>query len=357
MSDPDPTLILGIESSCDETAASVVRDGREVLSSIVASQHDLHEKFGGVVPEIASRAHIERVVPVITEALDAAGVTQEQLSGIAVGHRPGLIGSLLVGVAAAKTMAWTLGKPLLGVDHIKSHLYAAALDDEPIDYPAIGLVVSEGHTSLYDVRGPMDMRLLGRTIDDAVGEAYDKVAAILELGFPGGPIVDKMAQWGEATARFPRTLLDADSLDFSFSGLKTSVLYHVRGQPVGRGRDARFERDASALNDDEKANVCAAFQLAVADVLTKKLKRALDRLAGDGAPPRSLVIGGGVSANSLVRSRCVEFGDEHGLAVRLPAMKYCIDNAAMIAGLGHHQLQAGHTAGLDLNAVATTELN
>ncbi|MBI1374785.1 MAG: tRNA (adenosine(37)-N6)-threonylcarbamoyltransferase complex transferase subunit TsaD [Phycisphaera sp.] len=353
----DNTLVLGIESSCDETAASVVRGGREVLSSIVASQHDLHRKFGGVVPEIASRAHIERIIPVLTESLDAAGVTQDRLSAIAVGHRPGLIGSLLVGVAAAKTLAWTLGVPLVGVDHIKAHLYAAALNEDPIEYPAIGLVVSGGHTSLYDVRSPLDMRLCGRTIDDAVGEAYDKVAAILELGFPGGPIVDKMAQTGEVTTRFPRTLLDPDSLDFSFSGVKTSVLYHVRGQPVGRGRDATFEREASALSAEEKANVCASFQEAVADVLTKKLGRVVEHLSRDGVSPRSLVIGGGVSANSLVRSRCVEFGAEHGLAVRLPAMKYCIDNAAMIAGLGHHQLLAGQTAGLDLNAVATTELN
>jgi N6-L-threonylcarbamoyladenine synthase len=234
------SLILGIESSCDETAASVVRDGRAVLSNAIASQHDLHAKFGGVVPEIASRAHIERILPIIDEALESAQTGLNDIDAIAVGNRPGLIGSLLVGVASAKALAWALGKPLIGVDHVRAHLYAAALDAEPIDYPALGLVVSGGHTSLYRVDGPLDMALLGRTIDDAVGEAYDKVAAILKLGFPGGPIVDRCAQRGNGTAvRFPRTLLDADSLDFSFSGLKTAVLYEVCGKPTGRGATPR----------------------------------------------------------------------------------------------------------------------
>jgi N6-L-threonylcarbamoyladenine synthase len=343
-------LILGIESSCDETAASVVRDGHEVLSNVIASQHELHEKFGGVVPEIASRAHIERILPVIDEALEAAGVTLADLDAIAVGNRPGLIGSLLVGVSAAKALAWSLGKPLVAVDHVEAHLYAATLDDEPVEYPALGLVVSGGHTSLYYLQGPTQMHRLGSTIDDAVGEAFDKVAAILELGFPGGPILDKIAHRGDDKAvRFPRTLLEHDSLAFSFSGVKTSVLYHVRGQPIGRGRNATFARDASALSEQEKADVAASFQAAAVDVLIEKIRRAIRRVQ-----TRSLVIGGGVSANSRLRAEAQRFGERNNLPVRLPKMKYCIDNAAMIAGLAAHLLQAGQTADLNLEAAATS---
>jgi len=347
------SLILGIESSCDETAASVVRDGQAVLSNVIASQHDLHAKFGGVVPEIASRAHIERILPIIDESLETAGVELADVDAIAVGNRPGLIGSLLVGVASAKALAWALGKPLIGVDHVRAHLYAGALDAEPIDYPALGLVVSGGHTSLYQVDGPLQMSLMGRTIDDAVGEAYDKVAAILNLGFPGGPIVDKRAQQGNGRAiRFPRSLLDGDSLDFSFSGLKTAVLYHVCGKPTGRGRDAAFERDASSLTESEKTDICASFQAAVVEVIETKLKRTLAQLPG----AKSLLIGGGVSANSLLRSRSLSFGQAHGLDVRLPRMAFCLDNAAMIAGLAHHRLIAGRFDDLTLEAVATTDL-
>ncbi len=350
-------LILGIESSCDETAAAVVADGCDVRSNIIASQHDLHAKYGGVVPEIASRAHIERIGPVIDEALGAAGVTLEQIDAVAVGNRPGLIGSLLVGVAAAKTLAWSLGKPLIGLDHVHAHLYAAALDASPPVYPAVGLVVSGGHTSLYRLDGPLEITLLGRTIDDAVGEAYDKVAAILELGYPGGPTVDRLAQTAEpGDLKFPRTLLDADSLDFSYSGLKTAVLYHVRGKPTGRGRGAQFERDASAMSEAQKATVCAAFQQAAIDVLIVKTERALDRLSGEGRPPGALVIGGGVSANSLLRLRATELGQQRALDVRLPAMNYCLDNAAMIAGLAYHRYIDRRFDELDLPAVATTRI-
>ncbi len=351
------SLILGIESSCDETAASIVRDGSAVLSNVVATQTDLHAKFGGVVPEIASRAHIERIVPVIDEAVERAGVTLDQLDAIAVGNRPGLIGSLLVGVAAAKTLAWTLGKPLLGIDHVQAHLYAAALDAEPIAYPALGIVVSGGHSSIYAVTGPLEMRTLGRTIDDAVGEAYDKVAAILQLGFPGGPIVDKLAQRGDGTGiKFPRTMLTPESLDFSFSGLKTAVLYHVCGQPVGRGPSARFERDATSLSDTQKADICAAFQRTAADVVITKLRRAAKFMAEAGQKPQSLLIGGGVSANSELRNRSQELGAEMGLAVRLPKFAYCLDNAAMIAGMAHHRLRAGQSDDLQLEAAASSGL-
>ncbi|MEX2672742.1 MAG: tRNA (adenosine(37)-N6)-threonylcarbamoyltransferase complex transferase subunit TsaD [Phycisphaeraceae bacterium] len=349
------SLILGIESSCDETAAAVVRGEHQVLSNVVASQHELHAKFGGVVPEIASRAHIERILPVIEDALAQANVTLTELDAIAVGNRPGLIGSLLVGVAAAKTLAWAARKPLVGVDHVRAHLVAAALEDEPIAYPAVGLVVSGGHTSLYHLNGPTQLHVIGRTIDDAVGEAYDKVAAILQLGFPGGPAVDRLAKQGDpAAVKLPRTLLAKDSLDFSFSGLKTAVLYHVRGMPTGRGRAAQFERDASELTDQQKADVAAGFQAAVTDVLIKKLGRAVGRLREQGTAVHSLVVGGGVSANSALRARTQTFADEHALALRLPKMKYCLDNAAMIAALAVHDLQAGNTADLSLEAVATT---
>jgi N6-L-threonylcarbamoyladenine synthase len=351
------TLILGLESSCDETAAAVVRDGHAVLSNAVASQNELHEKYGGVVPEIASRAHIERIIPIIDEAVQRAGVTMTDLSAIAVGNRPGLIGSLLVGVAAAKAMAWWLGRPLIGIDHVQAHLYAGALDHGSMEYPALGLVVSGGHTSLYAVESPMRMALLGRTIDDAVGEAYDKVAAILELGFPGGPAVDRLAQRGDEQAvDLPRTMLDATSLDFSFSGLKTAVLYHVRGLPVGRGPAARFERSAADLSDEQRADVCASFQRAVAQVVTAKMLRASVRMTEGGQPPRSIVIGGGVSANSKLRKSVVELGQRLDLPVFLPKMDYCVDNAAMIAGLAHHYLQSGRMDELNLEAAATSRL-
>ena len=326
----DEVLILGIESSCDETAAAVVRDGRDVLSNVIASQHDLHRKFGGVVPEIASRAHIEKILPVIDEALEQAGVTLDRIDAIAVGHRPGLIGSLLVGVAAAKGLAWSLGKLLIGVDHVRAHLYAGALDAEPMAYPALGLVVSGGHTSIYRLDSALQMSLLGRTIDDAVGEAYDKVAAILDIGFPGGPVVDKMAQRGNDTVhKFPRTMLDAESLDFSFSGIKTAVLYEVRGKPAGRGKQRVFERDAGDLSEEQKIDICASFQKAAIDVVIAKLDRALQHLDA-----KTLVIGGGVSANSLLRASAESFGAERGLDVRVPKMGYCLDNAADDRGAG-----------------------
>src|SRR3954451_7261251 len=226
------STILGIESTCDETAASVVVDGFDVRSNVVASQVELHAKYRGEVPEIASRAHIENILPVVREALTTAGVRLDAVDAVAVAHRPGLIGSLLIGVTAAKTLAWAAGKPLVGIDHVHAHLYSVMLENnEPPPMPAVGLVVSGGHTALYRVGSWLDVELIGSTIDDAVGEAYDKVASILELGYPGGPVVDRLARTveGPPPIAFPRTLLGRESLDFSFSGLKTAVLYHVRG--------------------------------------------------------------------------------------------------------------------------------
>ena len=328
--------ILGIESTCDETGAAVV-DGTKVRSNVVASQVDLHARYRGVVPEIASRAHIENILPVVREALDGAGIGLADVNAVAVAHRPGLIGSLLIGTTAAKTMAWALGKPLIGVDHVHAHLYSVCLDGSAnIPMPAVGLVCSGGHTALYHVRDFLEIELIGSTIDDAVGEAYDKVAAILGLGYPGGPIIDRLSEEGDARAiAFPRSLLDRESLDFSFSGLKTSVLYHVRGYQ-GKQRNART---LSAL---EVRDVAASFQAACVDVLLEKLRRAVRKCNAS-----SVIVGGGVSANRGLRRAMEDFA----LPVFFPSMQYCTDNAAMTAGLAHVLLAAGRTSELDLDAI------
>ena len=290
--------ILGIESTCDETAAAVVADGYLVGSNIVATQVDLHAKYRGVVPEIASRAHIENILPVLGEAMTRAGYSSNDFSAIdaiAVAHRPGLIGSLLIGVTAAKALAWALNKPLIGVDHVHAHLFSIALEsnDSPA-FPAVGLVCSGGHTALYRVKDWLDVELIGTTIDDAVGEAYDKVAAILGLEYPGGPVIDRLAKFGNPnTIHFPRTLLGRTSLDFSFSGLKTSVLYHVRGVPK---RGQAIKEQPTELDDDALHDICAGFQAACVDVLVEKIRRAAKKINA-----RSIVIGGGVSANSGLR--------------------------------------------------------
>jgi len=333
--------ILGIESTCDETAAAVVVGGREVRSNIVATQAAIHAKYRGVVPEIASRAHLENICPVIQEALSAAHLAMGDIDAVAVAYRPGLIGSLLIGVTAAKALAWSLGKPLIGVDHVHAHLYSVMLGKaNEVPLPAVGLVCSGGHTALYRLKSWLDVTLVGSTLDDAVGEAYDKVSAILGLGYPGGPILDDLARAGSADAvTFPRALLARDSLDFSFSGLKTSVLYHVRGK-AGR------ERSADALDDQQKRDVAAAFQTACVDVLVEKIRRAAQRFSA-----RSVVIGGGVSANRGLRQAMSNFP----LPVFFPAPPYCTDNAAMIAGLGDLLLQNGKTSPLDLDAVTYSQ--
>jgi len=329
-------LILGIESTCDETGAAVV-DGTRVLSNVVATQFELHARYRGVVPEIASRAHIENILPVIVESLKSAGVEMKNLDAVAVAHRPGLIGSLLIGVTAAKTLAWTLGKPLVGVDHVHAHLYSVCLETERApEFPAIGLVCSGGHTALYRMGDFLDVELIGSTLDDAVGEAYDKVANILGLGFPGGPAIDRIARDGDANAiRFPRGTMGRNSLDFSFSGLKTSVLYHVRGYQ-GRQQDAR------QLSEREICDVAASFQAACVDVLVEKIRRGARRTGA-----KSIIIGGGVSANSALRAAMERFE----LPVFFPKLEYCSDNAAMTAGLAGILLAAGRTSPLDLDAI------
>ena len=324
-------LIMGFETSCDETAAAVVGAGTHVYSNVIATQHELHRRYAGVVPEIASRAHLQRIVPVAREALRDAGASFGDLDAVAVGHRPGLIGSLLVGTSAAKALAWSLGLKLIGVDHIVAHLHACFLGDDPArPWPyALGLVVSGGHTSLFRVRGPLDVVVLGRTLDDAVGEAYDKAGVILGLDYPGGPAIDRLANEGDDRAHdFPVAMLARDSLDFSFSGLKTALLYAVCG--------TRLERAASVLTRTQRADFAASFQRAAVSAIIAKVKRAVERL-----DVGTLIVGGGVSANSRLRAELETLSREHRIDLRLPAREYCVDNAAMIAGLAAARYAAG----------------
>lgn len=336
-----PRVLLAIESSCDETAAAVIDENLVVRSSVIASQSDIHRRFGGVVPEIASRAHVQRIVPVIDEALKEAHVALEDLAAIAVVTQPGLAGSLLVGLTAAKTLALVLDKPLIAVNHIEAHIYACRMHGGPGVFPAVGLVVSGGHTNLYDCPGPVDFELLGSTIDDAAGEAFDKVAAILGLAYPGGPAIQAAAKRGSPTAfRFPRTFLkDEDRLEFSFSGLKTAVLYEVAGKPPG-------EYDPSKLDPQYVADLAASFQEAVVDVLVAKCRQALRKCGR-----KTLCVGGGVAANARLRERLEECARAEGFHVVIAPPRLCTDNAAMSA-IAWELLAAGRTADLDLDISA-----
>jgi len=341
--------ILGIESSCDETACAVVDDGWRVRSNAIASQHDLHERYRGVVPEIASRAHVERLIPALRSALRDADCGLADIDAVAVGNRPGLIGSLLVGVAAAKALSLSLRVPIVGVDHIHAHLWAGALDAGAPLYPALGLVVSGGHTAIFRCDSPVRVTRLGTTIDDAIGEAYDKAAVVLGLAYPGGPEIDRMARDGDDRAhRFPVSTLDPESLNFSFSGLKTALLYAVRGRPVRAGKKTTFEHDHTHWTDAQRRDFAASFQRAAVEAVICKLGRAFDRT--DDADCKTLLVGGGVSANSLLRESLTAFATRRGLDLRLPAMAYCMDNAAMIAGLAQRQLVEAGPDDLTLNA-------
>ncbi len=330
-------LLLAIESSCDETAAAVVSQERLVLSNIVASQSELHERFGGVVPEIASRAHVESILPVIDRALSEAGAKFTDLAGIAVVTEPGLVGSLLVGLTAAKTLAMVLELPLVAVNHMEAHLYACRLAAGRDVFPAVGFVVSGGHSNLYDCKSAVDYELLGTTIDDAAGEAFDKVAAILGLSYPGGPSIAKAARDGDPTAyTFPRTFLRDEQLRFSFSGLKTAVLYEVRGTP------GSF-REVPPLTTQRVADIAASFQAAAIEVLVGKCRQAVDLLGHD-----RLCVGGGVAANELLRAELQRMAEKTGVELLIAPPEYCTDNAAM-AGLGWELLERGLTSPLDLD--------
>jgi tRNA N6-adenosine threonylcarbamoyltransferase len=338
---PAPRVLLAIESSCDETAAAVIDEHLAVRSSIVASQTAIHSRFGGVVPEMASRAHVQRILPVIDDALAAAGVRLVDLSAIAVVTHPGLVGSLLVGLTAAKTLALVLGKPLVAVNHIEAHLYACRMHAGQDVFPAIGLVVSGGHSNLYDCPQATGFELLGSTIDDAAGEAFDKVAAILGLAYPGGPSIQAAARGGSSTAfRFPRTFLkDANRLEFSFSGLKTAVLYEVAGTPPR-------EYDPASLTPQYVADIAASFQEAVVDVLVAKCVQALQARGR-----RTLCVGGGVAANARLRERLDEASRSEGFSLIISPLELCTDNAAMSA-VAWELLAQGRIADLDLDVSA-----
>ncbi len=339
------TAVLGIETSCDETSAAVVVDGRDVRSNVVASQVDLHRKYGGVVPEIASRAHIEQLDAVIEEALKVAECGRDEIDVIAVTNRPGLVGALLIGVTAAKTLSWAWEKPLVTVDHIRAHAHSPAIGLDQPPWPATALIASGGHTSLFRIETPTKIDLLGATTDDAAGEAFDKVAAILGLGYPGGPEIERAAATGDPKAiDFPRTMLTHGSLDFSFSGIKTAVLYHVHGQGKTSG-------GLEKLSQQDIADIAASFQQAVIDVLVRKTMSA----AAKGRLP-NVVLGGGVAANSALRNALADACEERRLVFRAAPPCYCTDNAAMIAALGYHLFIAGDIADLEVDAFATGSL-
>lgn len=323
----ESTVVLGIETSCDETAASVVMGGSDVLSSIVSTSIEQHIPFGGVVPEIASRAHVELLTPVIALAIEESGVADTRIDAVAATVGPGLIGALLVGVATAKALALVWDVPFVGVNHLEAHLYAGLLEDPSLELPLVVLLVSGGHTMLVEMRGYGEYRLLGETIDDAAGEAFDKVARYLGLGYPGGPAIDREAQYGDPEAiSFPRAI--PDSPDFSFSGLKTAVMNHVRKHP-----------------DVVTADVAASFQMAVVDTLVAKARRAAREVGAKG-----LALGGGVAANSLLRERWLTACDEDGIRAFVPSRAMCTDNAAMIAAAGWHRLRSDGPTPLDAGA-------
>ncbi len=322
------TVVLGIETSCDETAAAVVVDGREVRANVVSSQVDLHARYGGVVPEIAGRAHESLITPVVAEALVEAGIADEEIDVVAATHGPGLIGSLLIGVAAAKALALAWDKPFIGINHLEAHLYAALLEEPDLEFPLVVLLVSGGHTMLISFEDHGRYRLLGSTLDDAAGEAFDKVARYLGLGYPGGPAIDRIAMDGDPEAvRFPRALYN-EGYDFSFSGLKTSVVNHVRKNP-----------------EADTADVSASFLAAVVDVLVHKARRAAHDVGANG-----ICLAGGVAANSLLREATLDLCTEDGLHAFLPSRSMCTDNAAMVAAVAWWRLQSDGPAPLDLGA-------
>jgi N6-L-threonylcarbamoyladenine synthase len=331
-------LILGIETSCDETAAAVVEDGRRIRSSIIASQVELHSKYGGVVPEIASRKHMETIMPVICKALDDADVTFRDIEGIAVTRGPGLVGSLLVGLSFAKAMAFALDIPCIGVNHLEGHVAAIFLSDAYPEFPFIALVVSGGHTNIYLAKAFQNFISLGQTRDDAAGEAFDKAAKLLNIGYPGGVVIDSLAKKGNREViKFPRAM--RESMDFSFSGLKTSLLVYIK-------------KRVHPIADDELPDITASYQEAIVDVLVEKTIRASEQNSVS-----KIVVCGGVAANSRLRERFIEESHLRGFDVFIPPRILCTDNAAMIAVVGDSLLRRGIKDSLDMNAVSRWPLD
>ncbi len=343
------SYILGIETSCDETAAAVLKDGRHVLSNIVGLQWEIHGKYGGIVPELACRRHIEVIYPITEEAIKKGGIKLSDINAIAVTSGPGLVGAILVGVSFAKSLAYALKVPLISVNHLEGHLWAISLEKR-VQRPFIGIVVSGGHTNLYLVEDMGRYRLLGSTLDDAAGEAFDKVSKILGLGFPGGPAIERCAESGDMEAiNFPRALSGRKGSDFSFSGIKTAVLNYIRTRyPVSHVDDI-----PQVLKGREKlkADIAASFQRAVVDVLVSKTLWAAHKMGIE-----RVVISGGVACNRLLRDKMKEHALKYGIKVYVPTPKYCTDNAAMIAWVGYRYYKKGVFADLTLNADARSSI-
>ncbi|MFP3983359.1 MAG: tRNA (adenosine(37)-N6)-threonylcarbamoyltransferase complex transferase subunit TsaD [Desulfurivibrionaceae bacterium] len=334
-------IILGIESSCDETAAAVMENDNRLLADVVDSQIEIHGKYGGVVPELASRKHMENIYPVVMEALSRAGISLKEVDGIAVTRGPGLTGCLLTGVSFAKALAMVREIPYTGIDHMAGHLLSVLLSENKPSFPYIALVASGGHSSIFAVYSPQDFRLLGQTRDDAAGEAFDKVAKILNLGYPGGPVISRLSEKGNAEKiSFPRSWLEPDSFDFSFSGLKTSVAGYVNELSSRKSTDLPPGKTGEATVHD----ICASFQEAVVDVLTEKTIRAAVHHKIE-----NIVLCGGVAANSRLRQVAGKRGLESGLSVFMPPVQYCTDNAAMIALAGYYYLPENNHCGYDMD--------
>ena len=332
-------IILGIESSCDETAAAVLEDGCIIRSSIVSTQIEVHHKYGGVVPELASRMHMEAILPVVIEAIETAGITMDDIDGVAATRGPGLVGALLVGFSFAKAFAWARGLPWTGVNHLEGHIYSVFLGKTPPSLPFVILLASGGHTNLYHVTSANDFELMGQTRDDAAGEAFDKVAKMLGLGYPGGAIIEKLAENGNpGKIRFPRSYLDKEGFDFSFSGLKSAVARHLQQQK-------------EALSPGDVADIAASFQAAVLDVLSFKLLNAA-KIKGC----RTVALAGGVSANTALKRRVARDAAARGLALSLPPLSLCGDNAAMIAARGHRLIKDGTLCQLDHDVFSRTRI-
>lgn len=323
--------ILGIDTSCDDTSAAVLVDGRKVLSNVINSQIKLHHVYGGVVPELASREHIRNIAPVVDEALSRAQVGMDDIDGIAVTIGPGLIGSLLVGLYYAKGLAMARNIPLVGVNHLEGHILSILLEDDPPDFPFVALTVSGGHTSLYHVTGLGQYAQMGQTLDDAAGEAYDKIAKILGLGYPGGAVIEALASTGDKDRiNFPRAQISLDSLDFSFSGLKTAVSMYIN----------KWKQNEKQQAEVRKEDIAASFQEAVIDVLAQKFLRAAEK-----AGVKSLALAGGVACNKALRQRLTEEADARGMKLYYPRPAYCTDNGAMIALTGHYRIMRGERSG------------
>jgi len=338
----DNMLILGIETSCDDTCAAVVKNGREILSSVISSQNEIHEKYGGVVPEIASRKHIEMIDIVVKEALLKAGAAAQEINLVAVTNRPGLLGSLLTGVGAAKAFSYYNCTPLIAVNHLKAHIFAniLAYDDISFDLPGkyISLIVSGGHSSIYIVDENLTMTEIGHTVDDAVGEAFDKIARYLGLGYPGGPAIDKISKNGDPHfIEFTRPMMDSKDFNFSFSGIKTALIYRTKKFP-------------ELMNQKNLPDLCASFQAAAVDSLVHKTIKACGEFRLD-----RILVSGGVAANSRLREEFMAAGEKHKIKIYIPPISLCMDNAAMVASLGYFEFKKGHLSELDIDVFSRTD--